>query len=127
MQKRLVIFHLLFVLSTLSWAAENTASNPVPDVNFENEETFIDQSDAIGSKQYVRRAILSSVIRETSRFSFQRLYVSPKFSPPHRVFGSKMMPYQIFAVLPFIQTEFSERLHPFASSRVLNCVADKGS
>lgn len=45
-------------------------------VDFENEDTFVDLSDALKSKQYVRRAILSTVIRTTSRFNFSRFYVN---------------------------------------------------
>lgn len=48
----------------------------LPEVDFETPEAFIDQNDALGSKQYVRRAILSSVIESTNKFAFDRLYLN---------------------------------------------------
>lgn len=47
-----------------------------PLIDFENEDTFIDISDALRSKQYVHRAILSTVIDHTSKFSFGRYYLN---------------------------------------------------
>ena len=57
--------------SASSQREESTAG-----IDFEHEDSFIDNSDAVRSKQYVRRAILSTVIRETSRFDFSRWYVN---------------------------------------------------
>lgn len=45
-------------------------------VDFENEDTFIDVSDALRSKQYVHRAILTSLVRDTNRFRVSRFYLS---------------------------------------------------
>lgn len=44
--------------------------------NFENEESYIDLSDALRSKQYVHRAILNSLVKDTNRFGVGRFYVS---------------------------------------------------
>jgi len=46
------------------------------EVDFENEDTFVDLADALKSKQYVRRAILSTVIRTTSKLAVSRWYIS---------------------------------------------------
>jgi hypothetical protein len=48
----------------------------VLNLDFENPDVYIDTSEAIRSKQYVRRAILSSVIDATSKFSFSRVYLN---------------------------------------------------
>ncbi len=62
----------LFLL--LAWAPVCQAANET--VDLQNEETFIDQSDALRSKQYVHRAILNSLVKETNRFSVGRFYLS---------------------------------------------------
>ncbi len=46
------------------------------DPDFENEDTYIDLSDAVRSKQYVHRAILTSLVRDTNRFAVGRFYLS---------------------------------------------------
>lgn len=45
-------------------------------VDFQSEETFLDIADALKSKQYVRRAILSTVIRDTSTMRKGSYYVN---------------------------------------------------
>jgi hypothetical protein len=45
-------------------------------VDLQNEDTFIDISDALRSKQYVHRAILNSLVTETNRFGVGRFYVA---------------------------------------------------
>lgn len=44
--------------------------------NFRNEDAFLDHYEAVRSKQYVRRAILSSVISATNKVAFDRIYVN---------------------------------------------------
>lgn len=46
------------------------------ELDFDHEDTYIDLSDAIRSKQYVHRAILTSLIRDTNRFGVGRFYLS---------------------------------------------------
>lgn len=43
---------------------------------FESSETFLDVTEAVRSRQYVHRTILSTVINATSRFSLNRFYVN---------------------------------------------------
>ncbi len=45
-------------------------------VDLQNEDTFIDVSDALRSKQYVHRAILNSLVNETNRFGVGRFYLA---------------------------------------------------
>lgn len=45
-------------------------------VNLESEEGFIDLSDALKSKHFVRRAILNTAIKNTSRFHLGRPYIN---------------------------------------------------
>jgi hypothetical protein len=45
-------------------------------IDMQNQETYIDVSDALRSKQYVHRAILNSLVRETNRFAVGHLYIS---------------------------------------------------
>ena len=45
-------------------------------VNFEGEEGFIDLSDALRSKHFVRRAILNTAIKNSSRFHLGRPYIN---------------------------------------------------
>ena len=42
----------------------------------DNPDTFIDISDALKSKAYVHRAILSTVIRDTARFNVASFYIN---------------------------------------------------
>jgi len=45
-------------------------------VDFQHEDTYIDVSDAVRSKQYVHRAIITNLIRDTSRFYIPHFYVN---------------------------------------------------
>ncbi len=45
-------------------------------IDFEHEDTYIDISDAVRSKQYVHRAILTNLIRDTSRFYIPHFYIN---------------------------------------------------
>lgn len=45
-------------------------------VDFESEEGFIDLSDALRSKHFVRRAILNTAIKNSSRFHLGRPYIN---------------------------------------------------
>lgn len=67
---------LLAVLALGSFSFAEDEREPIPEVDFESPDSFIDHNDAVGSKQYVRRAILSSVIESTSKFAFDRMYVN---------------------------------------------------
>jgi hypothetical protein len=53
------------------------AKPDVPQVDFQSEDTFIDVTDALRSKQFVQRAILSSAIQETSKFGLSKSYLAP--------------------------------------------------
>jgi hypothetical protein len=57
-------------------AIPSQAADKKESVDFEHEETFIDMSDALRSKQYVHRAILNSLVKDTTRFSTDRFYLS---------------------------------------------------
>lgn len=47
-----------------------------PLIDMEHAETFMDVSEAIRSRQYVQRTILSTVIRATTKFAMDRFYVN---------------------------------------------------
>ncbi len=63
-------FYLLFCCSVSAWAAEPEV------VDMQNKDTYIDVSDALRSKQYVHRAILNSLVRETNRFAVGHFYLT---------------------------------------------------
>ena len=72
-------FFSLFLFQASVFAESNDPSlglSEEPLIDFENEDTFIDISDALRSKQYVHRAILSTVIEHTSKFAFNRFYIN---------------------------------------------------
>jgi hypothetical protein len=46
------------------------------EIDFENEDAFIDSQEAIRSEHYVRRAILSTIVNTTGKFEFSRLYIN---------------------------------------------------
>ncbi|MFM8315302.1 MAG: hypothetical protein ACKOA8_13535 [Deltaproteobacteria bacterium] len=45
-------------------------------IDFENEDAFIDQQEAIRTEHYVRRAILSTIVNTTGKFGFKRFYIN---------------------------------------------------
>ncbi len=48
-----------------------------PEFDFENEKAFMDVPDALRSRQFVHRAILSTIIRDTSKVALGNYYFSP--------------------------------------------------
>lgn len=74
----------VFGETTGSPGASQSASKSAPQdddqdeqgVDFENPDTYIDVSEALRNKQYVHRAILSTTIKHTSHFSFERVYLN---------------------------------------------------
>lgn len=73
---RLVGLALLFTLSLPGYANTETASSPTVELDFENPDTLMDPEEGIRNKNYVRRAILSSMAQHTSRFEFKRPYIN---------------------------------------------------
>ncbi len=57
---------------SISLLADEVLKKDEDIIDFENPDTFIDISEAINSKQYVHRTILSTAIKYTSGFSFER-------------------------------------------------------
>lgn len=57
-------------------AKPTTEQKDSPYVDFSSDETFLDVPDALRSKNYVSRAVLSSAIKATSHFEFGRMYLS---------------------------------------------------
>jgi len=47
-----------------------------PNIDFENPDSLIDPIEGLRNKNFVRRAILSSLARHTSRFDFDRPYIN---------------------------------------------------
>jgi len=45
-------------------------------IDFQHEDAFIDNEDAIKSEHYVRRAILSTIVNTTGKFEFNRVYLN---------------------------------------------------
>lgn len=45
-------------------------------IDFKNEDSFIDNQEGIRSEQYVRRAILSTIVNTTGKFDFNRVYLN---------------------------------------------------
>jgi hypothetical protein len=62
--------------STTSATSAASAADTAPEVDFDNEDTFVDLADALKSKHYVRRAILSTAIRTTSKMTNDRWYIN---------------------------------------------------
>jgi hypothetical protein len=80
-----IFFAGLLLVSTGNLRAEEkpaeeakTAETPSEDgnVDFESEETFIDVADAVKSKQYIHRAILSTIIRDTAKHKSAGFYLN---------------------------------------------------
>jgi len=46
------------------------------EIDFENEDAFIDSQEAVRSEHYVRRAILSTIVNTTGKFEFGRMYLN---------------------------------------------------
>lgn len=46
------------------------------EIDFDHEDAFIDQQEAVRSEQYVRRAILSTIVNSTGKFEFNRIYIN---------------------------------------------------
>jgi hypothetical protein len=63
---------LLFPLLSASGVQEQPEDNE----NFENKDTFMDLSEALRSKQYVHRAILSTVVKDTNRLQPGKFYIN---------------------------------------------------
>lgn len=76
-QKNILIW-MAFCCFTLFAAQEEQKKKPEEKstAGFKTEDSFIDVNEAIRSRQYVRRAILSSVVKNTSNFSFKRPYIN---------------------------------------------------
>jgi len=73
------IFLIFFLLSACLKAeqAQTTKEKPAQDSSgFETEDSFIDLNEAVRSRQYVRRAVISSVVKSTSGFAFGRPYIN---------------------------------------------------
>lgn len=56
--------------------AKTTPPKDKPKLDFENEEAFIDTQEALRSKQYLRRAIMSTIVTTTGKMSFSRMYLN---------------------------------------------------
>ncbi len=71
-----------------AYAAEPQTPDPAPSskpnlgmadkslIDMEHSDTFMDVSEAIRSRQYVQRTILSTVIRATTKFAMNRFYLN---------------------------------------------------
>lgn len=46
------------------------------EMDFDHEDAFIDQQEAVRSEHYVRRAILSTIVNTTGKFEFNRIYLN---------------------------------------------------
>lgn len=64
---------MLLAVANPAFAAEPASKD---NVDLDHEETFIDLSDALRSKQYVHRAILNSLVRDTNRFAVGRFFLT---------------------------------------------------
>lgn len=47
-----------------------------PNLDFENPDVLIDPIEGVRNKHFVRRALLSSMAKQTSRFDFERPYIN---------------------------------------------------
>lgn len=67
----------LLMLGLASSSFGNTATDyQKPKLDFENPDTLIDPIEGLKNKHFVRRAILSSMAKHTSRFDFKRPYIN---------------------------------------------------
>ncbi|MBI1860451.1 MAG: hypothetical protein HYR96_06000 [Deltaproteobacteria bacterium] len=91
-----LLIAILFLFSTTTWAADTAPEKKGAKdagakqetrgeedeqeedkvVNLESEDAFIDLSDALKSKHFVRRAILNTAIKNSSRFHLGKPYVN---------------------------------------------------
>lgn len=73
----LVVFAFLlnFIVVQPTLGSEDT-DNQKPELDFENPDTLIDPIEGVKNKHFVRRAILSSMAKHTSRFEFERPYIN---------------------------------------------------
>ena len=69
---------ICFAIPLSSYADEKKkeAEKEEKNYDFENEETFMDVPDALRSRQFVHRAILSTIIRDTVKVSLGTWYVN---------------------------------------------------
>lgn len=68
---------LLLVLGTLPASGASLNQSPdKPSIDFDNPDALIDPVEGTKNKHFVRRAILSSMARSTSRFEFERPYIN---------------------------------------------------
>lgn len=79
---RVLISLSLILSSILSFSfanpalAEESEGYQKPNLDFENPDTLIDPIEGVKNKHYVRRAILSAMAKNTSRFDFERPYIN---------------------------------------------------
>jgi hypothetical protein len=73
--RSLFLFPLILSLALTCLAAEPDDYKK-PNLDFENPETLIDPIEGVRNKHFVRRAILSSMAKNTSRFDFERPYIN---------------------------------------------------
>lgn len=85
--------------------------------DFEHEETFMDVPDALRSRQFVHRAILSTIIRDTAKVSLGSFYVNQLmgfaaiYQPANR--GGKSFAKYVTGVLGFAGGYATESGHCF--------------
>jgi len=76
---RFLLVPLLFVFSLVAvpvLGASEEQSPDKPTIDFDHPDTLIDPVEGTKNKHFVRRAILSSMARSTSRFEFERPYIN---------------------------------------------------
>lgn len=71
----LLVFAICFTFGHSAFA-EDKADYQKPNIDFENPDTLIDPVEGLKNKDFVRRAILSSMAKNTSRFDFDRFYIN---------------------------------------------------
>jgi len=109
----------LGLLSNLAFADEKKPEPKKEDqvYDFEHEETFMDVPDALRSRQFVHRAILSTIIRDTAKVQLGSFYVnhlmgfSAVYQPANQ--GGKSFAKYVSGVIGFAGGYSTEGGHTF--------------
>lgn len=68
-------FISLFIVSAVCFPNSDRSTSE-SSIDFENPEALIDEIEGVTNKNFVRRAILSSMTQQSSRFDFERPYIN---------------------------------------------------
>lgn len=117
-----MVFSVFHSTAPSAWADEKkpdkkAAEEAAAAADFEHEDTFMDVPDALRSRQFVHRAILSTIIRDTAKVSLGTFYAShlmgfsAVYQPANR--GGKSFAKYVSGVIGFAGGYSTESGHTF--------------